>query len=286
MQRLTVRQVSSYKKSMDYLINKIYNSLSWYNRAVQRWLVSIGSYSQLCIKSLVALIQGKFEGSLVIEQMYINGVMSLPVVAITGFSTGLVLAAQSFFQLSDKGFTDATGIMVAKAMMTELGPILTAFMITGRVGASMCAELGTMKVSEQIDALRSMGVDPMHHLVVPRLAAGLTMMPLLTVFSNAMGILGAYLVSVHVFGMSSASFLDPIPINLKRYELFSGLIKAFVFALLIVSICCYKGLTTRGGAAGVGRATTQSVVICYSLILIVNFMLTLTMNYFYYVLFS
>lgn len=249
-------------------------------------LASVGQYTLLLGKSCSKLIRFRLDLKEMLNQMYTNGVMSLPVVAITGFSTGLVLAAQSFFQLSDKGLTEATGIMVAKAMTTELGPVLTAFMITGRVGAAMCAELGSMKVSEQIDALCSMRIDPLEQLVVPRLAAGLAMMPLLTIFSNTMGIIGAYLVSTHVFGMSPASFLDPIPINLSCYELFCGLFKAIVFALLIVSICCYKGMQTHGGASGVGRSTTQSVVICYSLILIVNFMLTLATNHLYYVLFT
>lgn len=252
----------------------------------QDCLEAVGRYGQLSGRTLRAVLSMRFDLGQTFEQMYASGVMSLPVVAITGFSTGLVLAAQSFFQLSDKGFTEATGIMVAKAMATELGPILTAFMITGRVGASMCAQIGTMKVSEQIDALRSMGVSPIEYLIAPRLVAGLAMVPLLTIFSNAMGILGAYLVSTHVFGMSPSSFLSPIPLHLKSFEIFCGLSKSFVFAFLIVTICCYKGMWTRSGAAGVGKATTQSVVISYSLILLVNFMMTLFMNYLYFYIHS
>jgi phospholipid/cholesterol/gamma-HCH transport system permease protein len=252
----------------------------------QDCLEAIGRYGQLCFRTVNAIIRLRFDTGQTFEQMFASGVMSLPVVAITGFSTGLVLAAQSFFQLSDKGFTEATGIMVAKAMATELGPVLTAFMITGRVGASMCAHIGTMKVSEQIDALRSMGVSPVEYLIAPRLIAGLAMVPLLTIFSNSMGILGAYLVSTHVFGMSPASFLSPIPLHLKPFEILCGLSKSVVFAFLIVTICCYKGIWTRSGAAGVGRSTTQSVVISYSLILLVNFMMTLFMNYLYFYIHS
>lgn len=241
----------------------------------------VGDYTIQLASTIKSLVTGKFDRSACVEQIYVSGVLSLPVVSITGFSTGLVLAAQSFFQLSDKGLSEATGLMVAKAMMTELGPILTAFMITGRVGASMCAHIGTMKVSEQIDALRSMGVNPIDQIIAPRLLAGLLTMPLLTAFSNSMGIFGAYFVSTRVFGMSQASFLDPIPLNLHRFDLVCGLVKSVFFSILIVSICCYKGMKTHGGAAGVGRSTTQSVVVCYSLILIFNFLLTLAMNLIY-----
>jgi phospholipid/cholesterol/gamma-HCH transport system permease protein len=245
------------------------------------FLSLLGDYTYHLFLTIKAIFTGSFNKRIFIEQLYTTGVLSLPVVSFTGFATGLVLAAQSFFQLSDKGLAEATGLMVAKAMATELGPVLTAFMITGRVGASMCAEIGTMKVSEQIDALRSMGISPINHLIAPRMLAGLCTMPILTIFSNALGVWGAYLVSTLVFGMSKASFLDPIPLSLNCFDVLSGLIKSFFFAILIISVCCYKGIKTRGGAAGVGQSTTQSVVICYSLILSSNFLLTLAMNQLY-----
>lgn len=210
--------------------------------------------------------------------MYEIGVMSLPVVAITGFSTGMVLAAQSYFQLSDKGLAGATGLMVTKAMMVELGPVLTAFMITGRVGAAMCATLGTMRVTEQIDALRSMAVNPLRYLIAPRLIAGIFTMPLLTVFSTIMGIIGGFIVAVGYYGMAANTFLDPLPIHITMFDFLSGITKAFAFGVIIVTISCYRGMTTYGGAAGVGRATTNSVVICYTVILVVNFILTVVLN--------
>lgn len=216
--------------------------------------------------------------NLIRDQLYEIGVMSLSVVAITGLSTGMVLAAQSYFQLSDKGLASATGLMVAKAMMVELGPVLTAFMITGRVGAAMCAELGTMRVTEQIDAMRSMTVDPLSFIVSPRFIGGIVMMPLLTIFSTVMGIFGGYVIAVYHYNMPPNVFLDPLPLHLKLFDLFSGLIKAFIFGIIIVTISCYRGMTTKGGAAGVGKATTNSVVICYSIILISNFFITLGLN--------
>ena len=168
--------------------------------------------------------------------------------------------------------------MVTKAMMVELGPVLTAFMVTGRVGAAMCAELGTMRVTEQIDALRSMSIDPLRYLVAPRFLAGFFMMPLLTVFSCIMGIIGGFILSVYFYHMPANVFLDPLPDHITTFDFFSGLVKSFVFGVLIVTISCYKGMCTTGGAAGVGRSTTHSVVICYSFILIGNFLLTLFLN--------
>lgn len=248
------------------------------NASLLQFLSSVGEYVLLIMGVIWVSIRRPPAWILIRDQLFDIGVMSLPVVAITGFSTGMVLAAQSYFQLSDKGLTSATGLMVTKAMLVELGPILTAFMVTGRVGAAMCAELGTMRVTEQIDAMRSMSVNPLRYLVAPRFIAGILMMPLLTVFSAIMGVLGGYMLAVGYYGMSPSSFIDPLPIHVTRFDFFSGIFKSVVFAGIIVTISCYKGMTTRGGAAGVGRSTTNSVVICYSIILISNFLLTLGLN--------
>lgn len=218
---------------------------------------------------------------LIRDQMFEIGVRSLPVVAITGFSTGMVLAAQAYFQLADKGLASATGLMVTKAMMVELGPVLTAFMVTGRVGAAMTAELGTMRVTEQIDAIKSMAVNPIRYLIAPRFIAGIIMLPLLTVFSCVMGIMGGYVIAVYYYKMAPNVFLDPLPYNITSFDFFSGMVKALVFGFIIITISCYRGLNTRGGAAGVGRSTTNSVVICYSVILIGNFILTMILNTYY-----
>lgn len=245
---------------------------------IGKLFAAIGDYILLVVRVFWLIFRHPPHMHLVRDQMYDIGVLSLPVVAITGFSTGMVLAAQAFFQLSDKGLASATGIMVAKAMVVELGPVLTAFMVTGRVGAAMTAELGTMRVTEQIDALRSMAVDPLRYLVAPRFAAGIIMLPLLTVFSALMGVIGGYVIAVLYYGMASNVFLDPLPVHMTAFDLFSGIVKAFVFGVIIITISCYKGMTTSGGAAGVGRSTTNSVVICYSVILIGNFLLTLGLN--------
>jgi phospholipid/cholesterol/gamma-HCH transport system permease protein len=250
------------------------------NHVAQKFyfLVQLGEYFRLILDTVKVSIKRLPSFGLIMEQMYQVGVASLPVVAITGFSTGLVLAAQSFYQLSDKGLASVTGLMVAKAMMTELGPIMTAFMITGRVGAAMCAELGTMKVTEQIDALVTMSVHPYRYLIAPRFLSGIVMMPFLTIFSIIMGIFGGYLISVYFFGMAHATYFDPMPTHIERFDLFTGVAKSFVFGALILTIACYKGLSTTGGAAGVGHFTTNSVVVTYCCILLSNFFLTVAMN--------
>lgn len=247
-------------------------------RSFSEIFASIGDYFLLILRVLWVTIRRPPAWILIRDQMFEIGVLSLPVVAITGFSTGMVLSAQAFFQLSDKGLVSATGLMVTKAMMVELGPVLTAFMVTGRVGAAMCAELGSMRVTEQIDAIRSMAVNPLRYLVAPRFIAGTLMMPLLTVFSCVMGIMGGYIIAVDYYGMPSNSFLDPLPHNITTFDFFSGLVKALAFGIIIVTISCYKGMSTHGGAAGVGRSTTNSVVICYSIILVSNFIITVGLN--------
>lgn len=249
-----------------------------YGNFLMGWLAALGEYVTLIVKVIIVTVRRPPNWPLIRDQMYEIGVMSLPVVAITGFSTGMVLAAQSYFQLSDKGLVSATGLMVTKAMMVELGPVLTAFMITGRVGAAMCAELGTMRVTEQIDALRSMAVNPLQYLVAPRFLAGIVMLPLLTVFSCVMGVIGGYVIAVDYYGLPSNSYLDPLPLHITGFDFFSGLLKAFIFGVIIITISCYKGMTTQGGAQGVGRSTTNSVVICYSVILIGNFIITVILN--------
>ena len=242
------------------------------------FISSIGAYALFVWDVLLVSIKYPPSSKRLRDEFYQIGVLSLPVVIITGFSTGLVLAAQSFFQLSDKGLASATGLMVAKAMTTELGPVITAFMITGRVGASMCAVLGTMQVTEQLDALRSMSVSPYRYLVAPRFIAGTFMVPVLTIFSGVLGVFGGYLLSVFFFGMAPNIYLNPIPLHVTTFDCATGFIKALVFGILISTISCYKGINTTGGAAGVGKATTNSVVICYVCILIANFLLTVGLN--------
>jgi phospholipid/cholesterol/gamma-HCH transport system permease protein len=237
-----------------------------------------GDYVIFIASVIVSVIKKFPRLGLIRDQLYSIGVLSLSVVALTGFSTGLVLAAQSYYQLADKGLVSVTGLMVAKAMLTELGPVLTAFMITGRVGASMTAELGTMQVTEQIDAMKSMAVDPYNYLIGPRFIGGFVMFPLLTIFSIVMGVFGGYLISVYFFNIAPSVYWEPIPTYTTNFDVFVSLTKGVVFGFLITTICCYKGINATGGAAGVGKSTTSAVVISYVIILFVNFLLTLSLN--------
>ena len=245
-------------------------------------IVATGEYFILVLGVIWVSIKRPPHWRLIRTELFNIGVLSFPLITLTGFSTGMVLSAQSHFQLTDKGLVGATGLMVAKAMLVEMGPVLTAFMVTGRVGAAMTAELGTMRVTEQIDAMRSMAVNPLRHLVAPRFLAGIIMMPLLSIFSTVMGVLGGFMVSVFYYKMSATTWLDPLPSNITNFDVASGIVKAIYFAVVIVTICCYHGMITKGGAAGVGRSTTRSVVVCYSVILLTNFFLTVALNTSYY----
>ena len=247
-------------------------------RSVIMLLDWMGGYTRLVVNVALVTLRRPPAWRLVRDQLFNIGVLSLPVVAVTGFATGLILATQAYYQLHKLGMATMTGLFVGKSMVTELGPVLTAFMVTGRVGAAMCAELGTMKVSEQIDALKSMAVNPLRYLVAPRFIGGTLMLPLLTIFSMCMGILGGYLISVYYFDMPANTFLDPMPTHINDFDLIAGVLKALFFGIIIATVACYKGLHTRGGAAGVGKATTNSVVISYTMILIVNFLLNIALN--------
>lgn len=250
-------------------------------RSTLRILEMIGEYVSLVVDVIASIVRKPPSWTLVREQLYHIGVMSVGVVAITGFTTGFVLAAQAFYQLGEKGLSGVTGVLVAKSMITELGPILTAFMVTGRVGSAMCAEIGSMKVTEQIDALQSMAVNPRRYLIAPRFLAGSIMIPLLTLFSAVMGIFGGFLISVLFFNMSPSNFFNPMPLHIHVFDLATCIIKASIFGVLLVTVCCYKGMKTSGGAAGVGQATTQSVVTSYVLILVFDLLLTMSLNMIY-----
>jgi phospholipid/cholesterol/gamma-HCH transport system permease protein len=250
------------------------------------WLAHIGQYVVMAFRVLFLICTRRPRWDLVFFQLYEIGVRSVPLICVTGVAIGMVLSAQSFFQLSDKGLAGATGLMVAKSMLVEIGPLLTAFIMTGRVGASICAEIGSMRVSEQIDAMACMGVDPLEYLVVPRYLAMSVMMPVLTIFSSAAGIMGGWFLAVSLYGMNTQTFFDPVQVYLTWFDLTCNVVKSGIFGLLIVSVACFEGMIAKGGAAGVGRSTTRSVVVAYSSILGANFLLTVSLNALYWYIFG
>lgn len=209
-----------------------------------------------------------------IDQMLEVGVHSFPVVFFTAMFTGMVMALQSFTGFKRFGAESMVGTVVALSMTRELGPVLTALVVTGRAGSSMTASLGTMRVTEQIDALYTLAANPIKHLVVPRVIAGTVMLPVLTIVADFVGIMGGFTVGVFLLSANPVLYLDKTWEFLEYNDIFSGLVKAMVFGFIISIVGCYEGFYTEGGAEGVGNATTRSVVKGFMLIFIANYILT------------
>ena len=209
----------------------------------------------------------------IITQMDVIGVGSLSIVLLTGFFTGGVLTVQTFPTLAFWGQQGQTGRLVAVALIRELGPVLTALMVTGRVGSAIAAELGSMTVSQQIDAMRALGTDPVRKLVAPRILALLVTLPLLTVLADVVGIAGGAFAATSLYGLSIDQFLASVRDGITTDDIIGGVIKPSCFALIIGSIACYKGLTTEGGTVGVGQSTTRAVVLASIVVIIADFFL-------------
>ncbi len=208
------------------------------------------------------------------EQMMQVGVHSFPVVFFTAMFTGMVLALQSFTGFKRFGAESMVGTVVALSMTRELGPVLTALVVTGRAGSSMTASLGTMRVTEQIDALYTLAANPIKYLVVPRVIAGTIMLPLLTIIADFVGIMGGFAVGVLVLNANPVLYLEKTYEFMEYNDIFSGLVKSTAFGFIISIVGCYEGFYTEGGAEGVGSATTRSVVLGFMLIFIANYILT------------
>ena len=250
--------------------------------AVGRSVISafnyIGEVVLLAADTFRSLVTHRLRWTLFLRQVVEIGLLSQLVVIITGAFTGAVFAAQTYFQFAKLGIGSGVGAVVSVSLCRELGPVLTALMVTGRVGAAMSAEIGTMKVTEQIDALRALAVYPVDYLVVPRTLAMMISMPLLVMECVAFGIIAGYFVAVHLLGVYGPYFVA----NMVRWtgmrDIIMALTKAFCFGVLIVFISCHKGLTAREGAVGVGKATTEAVVNASVAVLIFNFFLTMFLN--------
>ena len=245
---------------------------------VHDFMEGLGQITILAGEFFKSALSGKIVWRDLVYQIYFIGVKSQSVVLVTGAFTGMVLCAQTYFQFHKVKMDTATLAVVAVSMGAELGPVLTGLMVAGRVGAAIAAELGTMKVTEQIDALRTLAAHPVDYLVVPRVSAILIAMPLLTAEAITLGIAAAYIVGVFLLGIHSAYLWD----NMRRYatseDMLMGLIKAVIFGFVIGLIGCFKGINCGQGAEGVGKATTGAVVYASITILISNFFLTLVLN--------
>lgn len=242
------------------------------------WIGGLGRISLLAREAVGSAFRARTSWGDLIRQIYFMGVKSQSVVIITGAFTGMVLGAQTFLQFHKVGMDSATLAVVSVSMCSELGPVLTALMVAGRVGASMAAELGTMRVTEQIDALRTMATHPVDYLVVPRLLAGFIVLPLLTAESISIGIASAYVLCIQLFGVDPAYTWVHMLRHTDNTDLLTGLIKSIIFGGMIALIGAYKGMNCGEGAEGVGRATTEAVVYSSIAILVSNLFLTLSIG--------
>ncbi len=265
-------------RTMDGAKRLILNFLLAIGRKISDILIGLGSASRLFASTLRQLFKPPFEFSLLVDQLHNVGVGSFSVVIVTGIVTGMLTAVGVYYQMRKFAAEGLMGGFIALAVIKELGPILTAIVLSGRIGASITAELGSMRVTEQIDAMEAMAVSPVKYLVVPRFIACTIMLPLLTVFANLLAIIGGLGTSVFLFGMNSRFFLSQAKSTIYVNDLLIGLLKSACFGMVIALIGCYKGLSVNPaeGAEGVGNATTGSAVTSFMVVLMVDFILDQT----------
>ena len=254
----------------------IVRSIEWIGRsapgrAVEGFFEEVGKVSRIWTAGMLNLVQRPIRIRQTIKMMEFVGVQSLPIIVLSAIFTGAVFTYQSYQAFHLFGAQGYVGGTVGVALTRELAPTLTGLLVAGRAGSAMAAELGSMRVSEQIDALEAMAVDPINYLVKPRLVAATLVTPLLCAVFDFIGCLGSYLIGVHYLGMSVPEFLVRMRDWIDPYDIWSGLFKATVFGMIIGTVACYKGFYTKGGAAGVGQATTSAVVVSSVAILVSNF---------------
>ncbi|MBI5359899.1 MAG: ABC transporter permease [Planctomycetes bacterium] len=242
-----------------------------------RYISGCGMFVVLLCQTVRAVFRKWPKKSILLRQFYVIGNQSFLIVFMTGAFTGMVLALQSYYMLRKVEFTNMIGAIVGVSIVRELGPVLVALMLSGRVGAAIAAELGTMKVTEQIDALRVLSANPVKYLVLPRFLACVLLLPILTLMADCMGIISGYIVSVNFMNISDFYYIQNTHRYLGLWDLMSGLIKSVFFGGIIAITASYKGLNAEAGAEGVGKATTSAVVTSCVLVLAANFLLTLIM---------
>ncbi len=248
------------------------------------WMAGLGSISLFAYSMLGWLFSRMPRRETILPNFYQIGVLSLPVVAITGTFIGMIMAVQTYVQFRMMNMETRLGVVINMSLVRELGPVLAATMLAGRVGSSMAAELGTMRVTEQIDALSSMGANPIHYLVVPRFLACLMLIPALTIVADAMGVAGGYFYSVYILGIDSHHYLENSQRFVGHFDLFAGIFKSFFFGAAIALIGCHRGFNCEPGAEGVGRAATSAFVISFVIIMLLNLLLGIFLDGIYYTL--
>lgn len=241
---------------------------------IKNFLFELQEIAGICFWSLIALFTKPRYIPETIQQMDVIGVGSLPIVVLTGFFTGGVLVLQTFPTLAYYSAQNEAGRAVATSLVRELGPVLCALMVSGRIGSAISAELGSMVVSQQIDAMRALGTDPYRKLVAPRLVALILMLPLLTVAADVFGIIGGGVVASTIYNQDSNVFLTSVRNGIDTKDIIGGIIKPVFFGLIIGSIACFRGLSTSGGTVGVGRSTTSAVVQASIFVIVFDFFLS------------
>ncbi len=250
------------------------NPLAVTGRATIAVSRTVGGIAFFALDGMIRGLRGPWYPRQILRQMIEIGYYSLPVVGLTAIFTGMVLALQSYTGFARFEAPEAIPTIVVLSMTRELGPVLAGLMVAGRVGAAMAAELGTMRVTEQIDALLTLATDPLRYLVFPRLIAGMLMLPLLVLVADVIGVMGGFLVSVYKLGFGPIEYINRTFDFLEAQDVISGLVKAAVFGFIVSLMGCYQGYHSRGGAQGVGAATTRAVVSASILILTADYMLT------------
>ena len=241
---------------------------------IKQQVAAVQEYSILAGRAIADIFSRPRYWADIFTQMDSIGVGSLPIIIMSGFFTGCVLALQSVTALKEFGAVSMTGSLVSLSMVKELGPVLTGLMVSGRNAAGMASELGSMKVTEQIDAMRALGTDPIRKLVTPRLVATVFMLFFLTIIADTAGILGGTLVAVNMLGLNASSYLHSSYSSLVHGDIVQGLTKPIFSGFIIATVGCFFGMRTTGGTQGVGRATTQAVVVSSVFIIIVDFIVT------------
>jgi phospholipid/cholesterol/gamma-HCH transport system permease protein len=254
------------------------NSVADLGAVVIRWIETIGDMTLFGLRTISWLLTRLPRRNTLIPAFYNIGVLSLPVIALTGTFIGMVLAVQTYSQFKAFGFETRLGALINLSMCRELGPVLAATMLAGRVGSAIAAEIGTMRVTEQIDALATMGANPVHYLVVPRFLGCLLMIPSLTVMAIFMGVVGGWLYSVQVFHIDSYHYWHNSRELVENWDLFYGIVKSIFFGGTIALVSCYRGFHCAPGAEGVGRAATAAFVLSFVIIIMLDLALSITLD--------
>jgi phospholipid/cholesterol/gamma-HCH transport system permease protein len=246
------------------------------------WIIELGNVSMFAVRTFGWMFFRLPRKETVLPNFYQIGVLSLPVVALTGTFIGMVLVVQSYVQFRDLHLEGKLGAVINMSLVRELGPVLAATMLAGRVGSAMAAELGTMRVTEQIDALTTMGANPLHYLVVPRFLGCLLLIPALTIMADFMGVAGAFFYAVNWLGVDAHYYIENSQKFVGTFDIFAGMFKSLFFGAAIAIIACYRGFNCDPGAEGVGRAATAAFVYSFVMILLLDLLLGIALQGVYF----